>query len=492
MSRNKIVTLSSVLKVTKEIQRLITHCRDEEQIYQDLTDMSRYQLQVGMLTEPGMLKELIKTTCEKFEPYKRIQRVLRSLLIMPNNRKDWFLYDESSEYITVMKRETLQLDFADKLDYTGRSKAVDVVYVPKLPRGIFTVGHEEKFNRYQAPFWKLEIRKAAKLENKPVVYPQAELPKIYTKFLTHFTDNDEQSILYILDWLAYSIQEGPKNKTYITAIGAQGVGKGVLGKIIRKLHGDENSSEVLFSTIGSRFNKPFIDKTFIFLDEVIKASADQMNALKRQESDTQEAELKGIDSEEVGNYNNIYIASNNYDSLKLEADDRRHGIINIGTTRLEKAFTQEEIQELLSDNNIRQLGYYLMHYKPNPISFTQGYKSKNALKILNNTTLDWEKFFIDDYCKLHGGRIISLNTIVTVLKRQFSRAHITVQGLKNLVDRYPGIYTIKRTHLFEESGNDPVVLIKTTAAETRRLDCASILPADKQRPYETILGESND
>jgi len=468
--------ISSPMALRREVELLAMQAYDIDSIISMLTSAALYMISVSATTDvPGSVKKI----CDEFAPYARIQEVLRCRLIMPPNRKDWFLLDEATSTIKLVKKDVLTQDFLNRQDYLRSSMAIPICYTPKKPTGLITENGETKLNKYKPPFWKTGT------------YTVTEVPELYMRFLRHLTANDEGSINYILDWMAYSVQPGPKNKTFITAIGAQGIGKGVLGKIIAALHGQENSSNLLFQSIRKQFNKQFADKTFIFLDEVIKATNDEINTLKKQEDDIIEIELKGVDSEVVENHNNIYIASNNYDSLRLDPDDRRHGIININKIKLQHVFSNKEIVSMSEDNkNIAALGSALMNRAPNPVNLVEGYKSSNAINILNSSAFDWEKFVIDDFCKDFAGKTITCRSATEYIGHKLPRqkASISINTLKNVSKKFPRIFDIRRADVFSEFTTDFTVegLREVKNVNNKRLYCLVIEKLEDQPKYEVL------
>jgi hypothetical protein len=456
-----------------------------EDIGDALCDTNQYIISKNIAEGGEVIRSRSMKIALNFGPYERIQEVQRCQLIMPTNRKEWFLFDPFEKLIKPIKRENVILDFKDPNRYKQNSKHVIIEYTPKREMGLFKDDYMLKFNVYKAPKWKLPTGS---------VYPTTEMPPIYTKFLTYFTGGDEESVNYILDWLAYSIQNKQKNKTYLTAIGAQGVGKGIMAKIIAQLHGPKNSSDVLFKSIGKQFNKQFADKTFVFLDEVKKATEDEMNALKKQEGDVQEIELKGVDAQSVENHNNIYIASNNLDSLRLEPDDRRHGIINIGTNRLQNVLTQDEIHSLYqNEENIKNLGYFLMNRIPNPKYLAEGYKSQNAKRVLDASAYEWEKHFIDSFCHDFAGQSISCVSVAKALGAEFPkfRGNINTSMFTLLSKKFDGVFSVSKIGDFSEftTSYDLAGLKHTSKESGKRLFCVKILPLDKQKKHDIIEKE---
>lgn len=467
------VLVGSANQLTKIVRNLVMNAHDIDSIVATLSQPTAYIIAANL--SPA-LPELVTQICNDYAPYKRIQNVLRNELIIPNNRKDWFLFNPETQRYTTIKKENLQMDFVNKNDYLARSHVVSVTYSPNRNTGLYEDNGIEKFNKYMPPFWKTGT------------YTAEPIPELLQRFLTHLTDADSDSINFILDWIAISLQPGRKNSTYLTAIGNQGVGKGLLAKIIEALHGEDNSSDLLFESIRKQFNKQFADKTFVFLDEVYKASNDEMNRLKKQNDSKMEVELKGIDSEVVENHNNIYIASNNFDALRLEPDDRRHSIINLTSKRLETAFSKIEMTQMYSDMGlIKQFANFLMTRTPAETSYTYAFKSKNAAKILESSAYEWEKFVIDEFCKDFAGHTISCRSAADYIgfKMPKHKTTITTNAIELLSRKFKNVFSVIKTDDYEIfSDSFDSTGLKTESGISKRLNCMAILPLNKQANYE--------
>lgn len=75
---------------------------------------------------------------------------------------------------------------------------------------------------------------------------------IYKDFFEHLVNNDKDSFDYLLDWLSFSITG--RNQTMLVAVGEQGIGKGILGEIMRELHGHENYAFTSDRSLSGNFN----------------------------------------------------------------------------------------------------------------------------------------------------------------------------------------------------------------------------------------------
>lgn len=425
------------------------------------------------------LRTNVKELAANFAPYERIQQIIQNDLIAPTNRRSWFLHIRDSDIIILKNKADVGLDFLGKEYYIDYLHQLPVIYNPKKPMGIHADADGVKsFNNYKAPPWKSKILKGSG------VYPQTPIPPIYDKFLTHITNGDDESKNFVLDWIAISLQA--RNQTYLCTIGTQGVGKGILGKTIAALHGKANSSNILFETISKQFNKPFADKTFVYLDEVSKVTKEQADKLKKQNDDEQEIELKGVDSEVVENFNNIYISSNHLEALRLEANDRRHSIINITDKRLETIFTHDQIRSLYEDQNlIEQFAYYLMNRKYNPHYVTYPFKSEQTMRVLQSSTLDWEKYFLDEVCKNFAGENVSVKAILGHIKAEFNKSNATMNSIVALSEKFPGIFEVSKTSNYKDIMYDNRELeLKKPEGVEKRVFAIHFKKLNEQKSYE--------
>src|SRR5690606_20302657 len=112
-----------------------------------------------------------------------------------------------------------------------------------------------EFNIFKKPYWMNQTSTA-----------NNNLSKIYYDFFMHLTGNDSKSFEYMLKWLANSIQD--RNRTILVAIGDQGIGKGVLGQILEKIHGKDNFALTSDVILKDKFNSPIVNKRLVHIDEI--------------------------------------------------------------------------------------------------------------------------------------------------------------------------------------------------------------------------------
>lgn len=490
MSEKKKI-ISTPKQLEREVQKLCSNAHDIDFIFNLLSSQS-YNVSESAAFSKTELRDKVQEYCKEYEPYERIQLVIKNQLIMPLNKRNWFIWDEDSYKIYETKKENIISVFNSKYDYLKKSKEVKVVYLPKRKYGLTTHNDTLVFNSYKAPQWLEQLYRHDK--PLPVV---TEVPEIYHRFLMHLVAADDASYNYILDWLAISLQA--RNIAFLTTIGASGIGKGFLARIIDALHGHDHSVMVEFSTIQSNFNHLTSEKTFVYYNEANRMTEKDKARMKMQNEEKQRVEQKGVDAETVKNYSNIYISSNNMDALQLDAKDRRFSIVNLTETRLESVFTQEEIHSLAPEEgqtfeHLNQFGYYLMQRKYNPLHRQDSFKSEQTKRIKDAAAYDWEKWIIDDFCKDYAGRTITCRSVSEYMSTTFKKFTITEKALRLLSEKFSGVFKIAKTEIYEETamvGNKPGFKISDNP-NGKRLTCIKIKELDKQTNHEVREIEEND
>lgn len=135
---------------------------------------------------------------------------------------------------------------------------------------------------------------------------------------------------YFEQWVAHMLQR-PGEKTTIAVILASvlnGVGKSLLGEIIRGLVGRDGSVAVELDRLKSNFNKVLERKLFIQMDEAEGTFSGLESKLKDLISaDTVVVEPKGFDAYVVDNYARLYLTSNSTRPIRLDSENRRMLVI---------------------------------------------------------------------------------------------------------------------------------------------------------------------
>ena len=155
---------------------------------------------------------------------------------------------------------------------------------------------------------------------------------VFDEFLTFIFKNPAEKEVF-LDWLSWCLQHEDDKPSWAIFLFSKnhGTGKSTLAEIIKKLFGEENTSEQQgIKPIISRFNKPVLGKKLIYAEEVkVAPNSDDGNKLKTLISERQTmAESKGKDIEAV-DHRCCFILTTNHKPIWLEPGDRRFYIIHV-------------------------------------------------------------------------------------------------------------------------------------------------------------------
>jgi phage/plasmid-associated DNA primase len=124
---------------------------------------------------------------------------------------------------------------------------------------------------------------------------------------------------------------------------------------MRLLVGEKNFHTSDTRLITKDFNKQFKNKRIVFCDEIQILKVEHVNKFKALINDMIEIEGKGENAVEVKNYASIYIASNNFDSIRLTDDDRRFSIIELTDEKLIAHMSTDQISSLIEADNIQEV-----------------------------------------------------------------------------------------------------------------------------------------
>ena len=150
------------------------------------------------------------------------------------------------------------------------------------------------------------------------------------ELLYHLVDLNEEVRDWILDWIAYPLQNpGAKMPTSIIMHGDEGSGKNLFWEIVQAIYG-EYGSVVGQDQLESKFNDYLSKKLFIIGDEVL--SRQEMRHLKGKlkamiSGKTLQIETKMMPVRPEANHVNLVFLSNELQPNALDASDRRHLVV---------------------------------------------------------------------------------------------------------------------------------------------------------------------
>jgi putative DNA primase/helicase len=163
------------------------------------------------------------------------------------------------------------------------------------------------------------------------------------ELLYHLCGKDEDLRDWILDWIAYPLQNlGAKMPTSVIMHGDEGSGKNLFWEIVRDLYG-EYGSVVGQDQLEDKFNDYLSRKMFIIGDEVL--SRQEMRHLKGKlkamiSGATIQINTKMMPLRTEANHVNLVFLSNEIQPNALDASDRRYCVVWTPSKR-DRAFYQE-------------------------------------------------------------------------------------------------------------------------------------------------------
>ena len=199
---------------------------------------------------------------------------------------------------------------------------------------------------------------------------------------------------FMLDWLANSLRQ--KCLTYIVLFTEQkGVGKGILGELWTRLHGEHNTSLLENSDFQSNFNGQHYGKTAIVANELEIETVQQLSKLKRYVDDRARYERKGKDVVVAKSYASLMMSSNQPNCVRLDEQERRFSVPNVSEMRLE----DQDVTKLHGGiDQLRQAmldevaDFYLwLARRQITHDMTRGYRSSKYHRMVEEQLPEWAK-----------------------------------------------------------------------------------------------------
>jgi hypothetical protein len=387
------------------------------------------------------LHELVEDVIADYPNFDLMQAIVSNKLVIDKDSRGDTVYivDPLKGVITSVFKSRLSELFT-KPDFASTTYTAEFIYNPYEFKILYKKGILWYFNEYQPSFWMHDyFYSGGDIPIKVV----KELPEIYKDFLNHLVDNDQKSFNYILDWVANAIKK--RNYTILTTIGNQGIGKGVLGDIIKMLVGDANFSLTDNKLVQKDFNAQLKNKRIIYLDEILIKTSSELNKFKSLINDTVEVEAKGVDAITTQNYASIYTSSNDMDAINLPGDDRRFSIVNLTDKKLKDNFNHK-IEDLLIESNIEKLGQYLWHRDVDERKMLDVFISERTATIREATLNTWQDYMITEYVYKHAGKMIPLQDVCDDIKNDLDDFNFRIgrAALTKLCNKYPEKFSIIR------------------------------------------------
>jgi hypothetical protein len=389
------------------------------------------------------VNDLIDTQVQVSPTYYLKQKVRNCSIIQDIAGDDMcYLLDPNTKDVVRVKETRLTRlcdDKEDKVNLLSKIYPAQFTYNPLEATRLYREGFDWFYNTYVPPIWYEEVFYS---KDGLEVSKRTELPHLYKKFFIHLVKDHSESYTYVLHWLSNAMRH--RNYCVLTAIGNQGIGKGVLGEIMRLLVGEKNFHTSDTRLITKDFNKQFKNKRIVFCDEIQILKIEHVNKFKALINDMIEIEGKGENAVESKNYASIYIASNNFDSIRLTDDDRRFSIIELTDEKLIHKMSTEQISSLIELPNIKELAEYLWHLPIDQDEMKTPFKSARTEEVRLAGLKDWEEWLFDDYAIENQGKIVELKNVSEAVESEFgAKFKPSRRALKKLQEVYPKKFTLQ-------------------------------------------------
>ena len=369
--------------------------------------------------------------------FRLAQKIMRSNLFTNMREKGQLIFMDDPFHPEIKQIEKAQL--RNVLDKDAMKDLVirpcEFVYDPFKRERVYE-GDDliSYFNNYEPPSWMVdEYGQYKEVERVD------KMPELFHRFFIHLSNGKESEYNYMVKWLANSIQD--RNFCVLTAIGAPGIGKGVLGNIMLGLVGLSNFTKTDNKLISKDFNAQIRNKRLVFCDEINIKKTNHMNKFKDLVNDKIEIEGKGKDAKLDDNHASIYIASNNLDSLYIPENDRRFSVVELTNNRLDSKFTVKEIEQLCDLKNIEEFAKYLYHYEVDQAEMLKVHRSQRLEDIKLSTLSDAQEWFLEDYAVEKKGQIIDLSIVQDAFREKEFKA-LSRSELTRLQERFSSIFKI--------------------------------------------------
>lgn len=434
------ISNSNILEIKREINSLIRFGMSKDAITTVITNNYKS-------FERDVLLMIVSDTIEANDNYEFIQKLMRSKIITDAEGKHAdVLYDTKLNTTSLIDDKAIKAILHPKFD-RGTLKVIcnfsyrpyeDKVYWRELDQEMYT------FNTYIPPKW--YARKFYSMGDKRIYAPSSGMPNIYKKFFKHLTNNNKESYIYLLDWLANGLKS--RNFCILTTIGKPGIGKGVLGNIMRELFGPSNFYSGSDRMFKGTFNAQLADKRLVYCDEVTIRNKEDEDRIKLVVNDYVEVEKKGIDATELRNYANFYISSNNFDSLKISGDDRRFSIIDLTDTKLPLVMKDAEIKSLTEEKNIAKLGRFLYTREVDAEKMKKVFASERTKLVRESSLYEWQDWFITEYCVENAGKSIKQRKVSDDVEDEFGSkfrpSRSSLEKLRDLLPPSQRVFDVKK------------------------------------------------
>lgn len=411
-------------------------------------------------TDPSFLRAVAEQYLQDHPNYALIRKIVSSKVIVDvNNSRKAVLFDPATRSRTPIDRTILNTLFSTRhFDKSEVEIICKFEYNPFKPQILYQ--NEANFwcyNEFEPAAWQTDWFYSNGEQEIPSC---STVPPRLQKFLLHLVNNDINSYNYLLDWLAFGMRA--KNFCYLVTVGDQGVGKGRLGDIMSYLYGPTNyyvGSDKMFK---GRFNSHISNKRLVYCDEISLSKKEEQNRLKEVANALIEKEGKGVDAENVINYANFYISSNDYDGLPMTEEDRRFSVLELTDKKLRDIMPFSEIAKLDTDRKeLDEFARFLYHREVEQQKMLHPLKTRRREEIIETSLPDWEKEFITVYRAKFQGEFRPMNMVQNELKELGCRHVPGHKAFKKTCKKYPDLFHYRQARKAEQSEWGPAFGVYT-------------------------------
>lgn len=247
---------------------------------------------------------------------------------------------------------------------------------------------------YSIDFEKQRINTFQKTEYLKNAVPTTQCPQKFHELLLHIVGEDQEVEADLINWLAFILQRREKTQTAYLLHGRTGTGKGVLfNTILRPILG-EHAVSIMMDDFDSDFNSWVETALIVFVDES-QINDNPKNAKKRNNKikhlitePTGQLNRKNIAACEHTNYTNFIFASNEFDSIKINDQDRRFKV----APRQEQSigYSHTDIHELTQQ--LQDIANYLIGVEINEMAVKQVLMNDARAALIENSRSSVDEF----------------------------------------------------------------------------------------------------
>jgi len=310
---------------------------------------------------------------------------------------------------------------------------------------------------------------------------------------------DENIFEYFITWMAHIIQY-PEIKTKIMMIlysEKQQIGKGILAEmLINKIFGFINACKTnTINDIFGDFNSLLGNRIFVVIDELNgkdPATNSKIQKLKSRITDSsQTINAKGIDAEQVIDYTNFMMLTNEAGATKIETHDQRTCVLKVSEHKLgDIKYFKDLSAEIENDDACNAFYTYLWHYDTTKISLRNIPQTDQRAEMILQTAEQPIKFFNDikqEYYKLEEPQLTRNDEGVFITLDSLYSSFLNwviVNGEKT------GIYSKLKFGKFCKSSFGDIVQSRAfNNGRARSVNINSIVPKEEHK-NQTTKGES--